>query len=264
MKRTILNKLALLLTLFIITGCRVQKPVTPPVSIPPQVQIKPGVSKVDILKNISDRQVIFNTLSLKAKGELSMGKDNNNVTMNIRMQKDKVIWVSVSVAVIGEVGRALITPDSIKILNRVENSYTKKAFNYIYQFTSKQVSFKTLQNVFIGNALEGTLNETSTLDMNGGQAHIKGDLAGLAYLLIFSANNTLIQSNLNDKAAQQSLLVNYGDYSDFAGQALPQTVHIKSAVSNKNIAIDLQYNHIGINESVDFPFSIPKRFTVKN
>lgn len=258
-----LNRAALLLCVFLAFGCRTRKPVTPVVVAPPTAN-KSVINTAEVLSKIANNQVDFNTLTLKAKADLSINNSSNDVSMNIRMQKGKAIWISVTAIAGLEVARAYITPDSIKILNRIESSYTRKPFNYIYQFTSREVTFNTLQNLFIGNAIEGTLSAGSAIEVNGGQTQLRGNLSGLAYLLIFNENEYLIQSNLTDKAASQSLLVNYGEHRSVTSQDLPHSVLIKSEVSNRNITIDLRYSQIALNEPVEFPFSVPRRFSVKD
>lgn len=265
MKRNILNKAVLFLVLFAAFGCKTRKQAVPVVVKGPQI-VEPAssLSKSDVLKQISDKQINFNTLLIKAKADLSINNNSNDVSMNIRMQNEKAIWISLTAIAGIEVARALITPDSIKILNRIESSYTKKPFSYVYQFANKQINFKTLQDLFVGNAINGSLNQSSDIVVNGGQAHLKGALSGLAYLLIFGETYNLIQSNLNDKAAAQTLTVNYSDPRNIGGREFPHAVSIKSNASNKSISIDLKYNHVGLNEPVEFPFSVPKRFTVKD
>lgn len=264
MKKNILNKGILVLLLLTAFGCRTRK-LTPVVVAPASAAEKiTMLNKSEVLKQASGKQASFNTIHLKAKADLNINKNSNTVTMNIRMQKEKLIWISVSAPIIGEVARALITPDSIKIINKFESSYTRKPFSYIYQFTSKQVDFKTLQDIFVGNAMMGALSLSSQIDVNGEQTHIKGLLSDLAYLLIFNSNYNLIQSNLSDEKASQSLTVNYGDYKNIGEQEIPSAISIKSAAANKNIGMDLQYTYVGLNESLDFPFSVPKRYTVKD
>src|SRR4051812_29184607 len=90
MKRSILNKFAVLLFLLIFIGCKVKKGV---------IQQAPSVSglsysKTEILDNIIAKQANFNTLAMRAKTTLNIDNSSNNVTMIIRIQKDKAIWVS--------------------------------------------------------------------------------------------------------------------------------------------------------------------------
>jgi hypothetical protein len=265
MKKNILIKVLFFITVLTAFGCSVRKPIPPVVIAPPQVNENKVVSnKLEVFKKLSEKQADFNTLLIKAKADLNINNNTNEVSMNIRIEKDNVIWVSVSVPIIGEVARTFITPDSIKIINKLENTYTRKPFSYIYQFTSEQINFTALQNLLIGKAITGALSESSTLDMKGGQAHIKGELSGLGYLYIFNENANLIQGNLNAKETSQTLTVNYGEYKDIGMQTIPHAISIKSSAANKNVNIDMRYTSVDLNTPLDFPFSVPKRFTVKN
>ena len=243
-------------------GCKVRKSSAPLVT-DTKTEVKAG-SEAEILSRISKKQVDYNTAIIKAKADLRIDNNDNEVGMNIRMEKGKAIWVSVTAIAGLEVARALITPDSIKILNKLESTYIKKSFNYVHRFVNTKVDFAALQSLFIGNAMDGTLATTSTTDVNGGQTKIKGDLSGLAYLLIFNANNNLIQSNLNDRAASQTLSVNYAEHRKVSNEEIPHVISIKSNVASKNVAIDLNYSSVSLNEPVEFPFNVSKRFTVKD
>jgi hypothetical protein len=83
-------------------------------------------------------------------------------------------------------------------------------------------------------------------------------------MLIFNEDKHLVQNNLNDQSKGQTLVVNYGDYKTVNNQDVPSAVSIKSAVANKAISIDLRYTQLGINEALEFPFSVSSRYTVKD
>ncbi len=236
----------MLLVLLSAFGCRIRKPVAP-VVIAPTSETKPTFNKTDVLNKVSAKQVNFNTITLKAKAELTINKKSNDVGMNIRIQKGKVIWVSVSHPIVGEIARALITPDSIKILNKFENTYTRKPFEYIYEFANDQIDFVTLQNIFIGDVMPAALSSTSAVTVNGAQVQIKGNLDGLVYQMICNDQHNLIQSNLKDEKKAQSLTINYGEYQNVGGQEIPQAASIQSNATNKSINIDLNYTQITLN-----------------
>lgn len=263
MKRNILNKAFLIICCFVAFGCKVRKPVTPAL---PATGIKESAnfSKTEILQKISARPTNYQTAVIKAKADLAIGNNSHDVSMNIRMQKDKVIWVSVTAIAGIEVARALITPDSIKVLNKLQSVYIKKPFSFIYKYANKQIDFSTLQNMFLGDPLKGTLTDVSTVDINGGKVHVNGSLTDLAYSLIFNENYELIANKLSDKTSSQSLLLNYADYKDAGKRAVPYTVSIKSNAADKQVSIDLKYSQVSIDDLVDFPFTVSKRFTVQD
>jgi hypothetical protein len=262
MKRSILSKSAVFFFLLVCISCKVKKEITQqsaPAPIPDAT-----VSKTDILTNIIAKQANFNTLSIRAKADMDIGNDSHNVTMIIRIQKDKAIWVSVTAIAGLEVARALITPDSIKIRNNLESTYTKKPFSYIYQFTNRQLNFNTLQAIFAGNAMPEFLNDKSNINMSGNIPQLSGSLNNLTYVLTFNEKFSVVQTDLKDNSAGQTLNVVYGDFTSVSGQTIPQSVNIKSKAVNKNVSVDLKYSRVDINVAVDMPFSIPQRFTVKD
>lgn len=264
MRKSILNKGSLILILFIAIGCKTQKTAIPAKKTVEAAAPAPQFSKTEVLAALTGKQVSYNTASIKAKAGLSINNNSHDVNMNIRMQKGKAIWASVTVIAGLEVARALITPDSIKILNRLESTYISKPFSYIYQFTSREVNFNTLQDIFMGNAFAGTLSPSATVNVNSAKTEVNGNLSALAYLLTFNQSNNLIKSNLNDPATSQTLTVNYSEHRNIGNQEIPHIISIKSNAGNKNIGIDLRYTSLGLNESLDFPFSVPKRFTLKD
>ena len=111
-----------------------------------------------VLKNqlaaIKAQQVVFDTFSGRASTKLDINGSSNDVTLNIRLKKDKQIWVSITALLGIEVARALITPDSIKVINKLQGLYLKKPFSFIYQYASRQVNYKTIESLLVGNVMQ--------------------------------------------------------------------------------------------------------------
>lgn len=264
MRKDILNKTFILFTFIAFTSCKAKKAALPPVTpVAPAAAEKPiKNSNAEIIAKLQAKQPAFNTLSIKAKGELKIDGKGQDVNMSIRIKNGEAIWVSVSMVIEGV--RALITPDSIKIMHRLDNIYIRKPFSYIYQFTNKQVDFKAIQGLLTANAFPQTLSPSAEFSSKDNQTEVKGALAGLVYHLLFNSNNNLIQNNITDQNNGQNLNVSYADFGSIKSLELPQTVNINSEANNKKISIALNYNSITADEPVDFPFNVPKRYTVKD
>lgn len=125
----------------------------------------PGLTQKIKLDSVNGMNTVFKTLSIKAKADLNINNNNNDVNMNIRIRNNEAIWVSVTAMAGLEVARALITADSVKVLNRMDNIYLKKPFSYIYEFTNERITFQTLQSVLLGNAMSEFINESTQLKM---------------------------------------------------------------------------------------------------
>lgn len=258
-----LNKLGVLLLLPVFLGCTVKRD-----ALPTGASMPPGsgkdLSESGIFEDIIAKQVDFNTISIRAKANLEIEGEENNVTMSIRMVKDKTIWISVTAVAGLEIARALITPDSLKILNRVENTYTQKPFSYVYEFANKQLNFNSLQSIFVGNAMPEFLNDKSLVTMSDKSAVLSGTLGSLIYSLSVNDKLRISETSLKDDDEKQSFQVVYKDFTVISGQAIPQSVNLKSTAEDKNVAIDLKYNRVNVNVSVDLPFNVPQRFKVIN
>jgi hypothetical protein len=256
------NKLAFLLVFPVCVSYAVNRDVIKPDVSPPASleQIVPD----PIFDDIISKQANFNTLYIRAKAKLEIDDEENNVNMTIRIEKDKAIWISVTAVAGLEIARALITPDSLKILNRVENTYTRKPFNYVYEFTNKQLNFNSLQSIFVGNAMPEFLNEQSVVTVSDKSTVLSGALGSLIYALTVNEKMRITESNLKDDDAKQSLQVVYKDFTFVSGQIIPQSVNVKSSTADKNIFIDLKYSRVNVNVSVDLPFNVPQRFKVIN
>ncbi|TDG37744.1 DUF4292 domain-containing protein [Pedobacter changchengzhani] len=263
MRRNILSSIALLLVVVLGSACKTKKVI----AVAPTVVVenKTDRSKAETLTLLNSKQFKFKTLSLKAKASLEINGEANDVTMNIRIKDKQTIWVSVTaVGGIVEVARALITPDSIKIIDKINNKYIKKPFNYIYSFTNKQINFNTLQNVLTGNAIDEFLTEKSMVKQENGVWTIAGSDEDLDYKLVFNTFLKIAETDLNDSKNSQALKVNYSDYKMIDSSMFPENMVINTLSGKKKIGINLMFIKIDNNVPVDFPFTVPKRLEVVN
>lgn len=261
MKRNILNSALILATIVFATACKSKKAIvvapTKPIEAPAEN------TKAQALATLNSKQLKFNTLSLKAKATLDIAGDANDVTMNFKMKDKETIWVSITaLGGLAEVARALITPDSIKIMNRLKSEYVKKPFSYIYTFTNKQVNFNTLQSILTGNAMGEFLTTQSEVKQQNGVWVVSGSKQELDYRLLFNTLLKVSETNLNDSKNGQALKVTYTDYQKLNESLFPSALQINTLSGTKKINIDLQYVKIDGNVPVDFPFSVPKRYTL--
>jgi len=261
MKRNILNSALILATIVFATACKSKKAIVVAPTKPTEAPAEN--TKAQALATLNSKQLKFNTLSLKAKATLDIAGDANDVTMNFKMKDKETIWVSITaLGGLAEVARALITPDSIKIMNRLKSEYVKKPFSYIYTFTNKQVNFNTLQSILTGNAMGEFLTIQSDVKQQNGVWVVSGSKQELDYRLLFNTLLKVSETNLNDSKNGQALKVTYTDYQKLNESLFPSALQINTLSGTKKINIDLQYVKIDGNVPVDFPFSVPKRYTL--
>jgi hypothetical protein len=265
MKKNFIKAMVMLSLVSVAMACKSKKEVV--VAKSPVVKPAPVmVDKKEVnIKLLRSKNINFNTLSMKGKANLSLPGNENTVTVNVRIQRDQKIWVSITALLGIEVARAIITPDSIMVLNKLQSTYIRKPFSYIYRYTSRQVTFKMLQDVLTGNTINTLFNPESILEQNAqGLWILKGNDGPLGFNLNF---NTLLkpgQLNLNDAKAAQALKVQYGHHQKVNEFLVPAQITINSLSANKRVDIDFDFSKIESNVPLDFPFTIPKRFELIN
>lgn len=262
MKKNTLNSLLLILLISTVMACKTKKVV---VKAPTVAEVSPvNNKKIENLKLLKEKDLPFNTLSLKGKVNLDMNGNENNVNVTIRIKKDEKIWVSITAIAGIEVARALITPDSVQVRNNLQSLAVKKPFSYLNTFTSKQVTFKMLQSVVSGNTIEDFMNPSSALDLAEGKFTLHGDKGSLAYQVLFNTLLKPAELNLNDVKAGQALKVVYGDYQEVTGARYPSVLKINSVSGKKKTNLTFDFSKIERNVQLDFPFTVPKRFEIIN
>ena len=105
-----------------------------------------------ILKDIARNHIDFKTFSGKINVNY-VGGDNKSYNVNtiVRMYKDSAIWVSVT-AILGiEAIRALVTKDSVQLLDKQNKIYTARSIDYLQEVTGLPLNLSTLQDLIIGN-----------------------------------------------------------------------------------------------------------------
>lgn len=266
MKRNISNKIAVVFCLFALVACKSKKLVV--VNRPTATVDSAAINKENSIRSrlaaIQSKQVTFNTFSGKAKTKLDINGNSNDVTLNIRVARDQKIWISVT-AIIGiEVARAQITPDSIIVVNRLQNVYLKKPFSYVYTYASRQITFKTLQALLVGNAIPEVLNSRPDFAAEGNNTVLSGTLQDLVYKLLLGPDMKVTQTNLSNQFGGKSLQVANNVFIQSANRIIPSQIDISSTAGDRNIKLNLRYTQAEFDKQLDYPFSIPKSYEPAN
>jgi hypothetical protein len=247
--------------LLLTVSCKVRKPLV--ANRVADTSAKP-VDNSSRINAIKAKQLYFNTFSAKARTKLDIAGNSNDVTLNIRINRDQKIWVSVTAIAGIEVARALITPDSIIIMNRLQSLYIKKPFSYIYTFAGSQINYKTLESLLVGNAIPELLNENAALQSDSSKTILTGNLQDLLYRLLLGPDMRVTQTNLNDQAAGQSLQVTNNAFIQAGNRIVPSQIDMVSMVKDKKIEVNLHYSKVDFDLPLQYPFSIPARYTPEN
>ena len=181
-----------------------------------------------ILHQLAVNQLQFTTFSGRAKSKITINRDEHDVTATIRMEQDKAIWISLTALMGIEIGRVLITPDSVKVINRLQSVYVCKPFGYLHEFTNKELSFFDLQQFLVGNVVDLQAIKRPELRINDQGYAIRGRRNEFVYSLQTNADYRPTYIRLEDGIENRQMEAYYEDYQRYAGQEFPNHVKIST------------------------------------
>lgn len=212
---------------------------------------------------IRKNTIEFQTFSAKIKVDFegSDGKKNPPFNAFVRLKKDSIIWVNINAALGFDAFRVLITPDSVKVINKLNRTVQLRSVGYLQELTKIPMTFADLQNLLIGNPifLDSNINSYKKDDKT-----ISLISLGILFKHLLTVNKddfTLQHSKLDDVDAirARTAYLTYGDYQSKNGYHF--STHRKITVSEKSkLDIEMEFKQFDFNVDLSFPFTIPKNY----
>ncbi len=207
-------------------------------------------------------RVNFTTFSGKIDVDYT-GADGKKFDVNahVRMYRDSVIWVSVT-AILGIEGlRALITKDSVLILNKQDKVCTRRSLAYLQEITSLPLDLHSLQDLIAGNPvfLDSAIHSYNKTPGNISLLN-KGEF--FKNLFTVSEETKLpVSSKLDDQNQQRNrtCFLGYDEYENKKGPSFSTKREINVSEKN-NLSIKLNFRQYEFNETLSFPFTVPKSY----
>lgn len=202
-------------------------------------------------------QLNYQYLTLKAKLGFTDRGNTTNVTANFRMLKDSVLWGSFGLLGF-EGARILVTADSFKMINRLNNTYLVRSREYLVNYLGFDVELGELQDIMIGNAPFNaqlyTLFSTDSLSVLQAQ---KGNI-----LNTIGMNSKLqsILSKFSSTEHMQTADFSYGEYKRYSDINLPSTILANVFMGDRYAQLEVDYQSANTDIISQFPFTIPSNF----
>jgi hypothetical protein len=104
-----------------------------------------------LINKLKSNELKFNTLSAKFSATYYSNRKKTNISGQLRIKRDSIIWISITPMLGIEMARFMLTPDSIKYINRINSTYLLKDFKYVNQLLNKTLDFDMAQAFLTGN-----------------------------------------------------------------------------------------------------------------
>ncbi|MCI0922195.1 DUF4292 domain-containing protein [Sphingobacterium rhinopitheci] len=245
------------LAIFLFSSCASKKKV---------VGDKTGTNPVMLNDGYTINNLDFHTFNGRAKTKVEFGDEKQDVTLHIRIDRDKAIWISVTATVVNyEAARILITPDTVKILNKLQSEYIVKPFSYIYKYAGEGINFAMLQDLILANVNTKLLRtENLTVASAADEVQLVGVINGLSFQYSLNENNRPKVFRLNAIGANENIEAFYSSFAAVTGYNFPQNQNLKVNAGALSINAILNYNKLEFNEPIEMPFTAPAKYKVVN
>lgn len=257
--------ICLCLLLLSIAACRTGKKATRQKTEPAIVQEAVSQSSTDNIlpTSLSDYPTIaFSSFSGKVKCNYSHKNTHHDFIANIRIEKDKALWVSIqALGGIIQVGRVLITPDSFKMINNLQQEVILKSLADAVKILPVPADFYMLQNLIIGNVLKPQANIVGSReeDLLWILVSKEGGLLQEGYYQ--KSDSTLQLFSMRDETQHgPSGTIRLGQYELRSQRSFSMYRHIQVQHVGEEYALEMQFQNASFDEPVSMPFSIPKGY----
>ena len=259
-----MNKSVLVLALGLALGSCARK------AVPTTSTTGPGTSTANkmepSLPSVRAMNTTFTYLNAKGKAQINMRGDKQNANLALRLRRDSIIWVSASLLGV-EGGRAVLTHDSVRVLNRIDHTYFSGGYDYLSKLLNVPVSFAQMQAIMLGDYLSAPAGTTPSVAVEeADRQRVSYPLAGVVVERLLQAGTGRVQQlRVSDEATKRNLTVDYTDFQPVEQQGSLPFAHALFIQAQQPAAgvVTAAINYTKVDagrERLAFPFSVPKGY----
>ncbi|MEO1030088.1 MAG: DUF4292 domain-containing protein [Bacteroidota bacterium] len=217
------------------------------------------LSAKQVIKQHEKNDADFKTMQAKVRIDLSQGEKEQGATFNLRIEKDKVIWLSAPLGL----ARMMITPDKVRFYNKQDNEYFDGDYKLLSDFVGVELDYSKVQNILLGQAIYNLKDEPHSISVNENsyalQPKDQNALLELFYL-INPSHFKMDSLQLFQQLKRRILQVDYKSYQEVDQQVLPKHIRIIAVEDANEVAITMEFKSTSLNGDLRFPFKIPSGY----
>lgn len=220
----------------------------------------------DAYKKVKQTNLLYVSFTAKIKVDYfdkASGKEQG-ATAFIRLRKDSLLWVSLTGALGVEGFRALIRPDSVILLDKLEKTVSRRSIASLQELTGLPLNFTALQDLIVGNPVYFS-DSIVSFETNGNTISLMSTGEYFKHFLSFdTTSQTILQSKIDDidQNRNRTCFIHYADYLPAQGVNFSTRRDI-TVTEKSSLNIKLEYKQYSFDELLTFPFSIPKNYREK-
>ena len=215
----------------------------------------------DIYRKIGERQLDSEWMDARAKIKYEDSDMQVGATAYIRVKKDSIIWVSVRKLGF-EVARVLIQPDSIFVMDRLNNEYMKKHISAIKDYVELPANFQIIQALVYGNTVFFSA-QRPFLEVVERNYKLSLNTPEMKSNYLIDEDFLLKSVDLLETRSGQSFAIQFDEYQLEEGNknfSYLRSFEMDNPASGK-ASLDVRFSKVEFNIPKNISFEIPDKYT---
>jgi hypothetical protein len=216
--------------------------------------------------NLRSEELKFNYLKAKSRVTWKTNNNQDNYTVDIRVKKDSLIWVNISVAMIsGATG--LFSQDRMQFYHKINHEYYNLTYDSLSVLMGFKINFNILQSLIVGNQ---PFNRRNSRVMRENDNFIFKQEEGQIKIENFVGPNRKLKKLLvKDEPSNNKLTMDYEDFATINQILFPFSSSVTLDVKNKDnqnkqTIISIKYSKVELLDTpLQFPFRVPEKLLKK-
>ena len=208
--------------------------------------------------------------TLQTGGNITLNAGSSfSSSIQVRMVRDQAIYISLRPVLGIEVGKLLITADSLYAVDKVHKRYVAEKVSLLT--AGIPVTVSDVQDIFLGRPFiigKGTLNESLkqqvTARSEGSRTVLTANeqYKGHSYAFTLDKSSRIVSLDITPTGSSTAdYQVKYSDVKSTKAGNIAHSIQVNANVEKKKLEFSLTYKNIDWNDNVKIDRNIPSGYT---
>lgn len=218
--------------------------------------VKPA-SAYELDDKLKEKAITFTTFTGKAKVDVVAPNMNQSFSAQIDILKDSIIGLSLRVLGV-EGARVKITPDSIQIIDRLNQEYLPRSIEFIKTSFNIDADFYDLQDLIVGNPVYYDSAVLSTGESDDKYV-LLAEKDVYKNTLWLSSDYDILRMFIEDLIAKRTLTLNYEGYEKIEGRqfAFIRNIFIDA---QDDLTAHIEFSKVEFDQPFGFTFNVNSKY----
>lgn len=223
--------------------------------------LKP-LSISQIIANQKASDVMAKTVIGKIKVKYITAKKTQNITAKLRLQKDSVIWISLTAVGGIPVAKILIKPHHVKYYEKLNKTYFDGDFSLLNSWLKTDFDFLKIQNLLFAQPIYKPNAKKFILAIaeNNYQLKAKKKIDNARPIYWLYPTNFKLHKQAFYKNKKEHLSFIYDGFDASTNNIYPNKMQVIAQNKKERVKIILTYRSLKFDLPLRFPFKIPKNY----